>query len=607
MQTSGNEGSNPMSPTPTPPARGTARPSGASAPKRWPAAIVTGVFNLLFIGVIIYLTYFFTIYISTRQTKFPSVAGADNAPAKKLAALRAEDRALLSSYSWANPVTKSVRIPIELAMELTAAEAAEPAPAQIATPAPEAVTVSLPDSAASTLTAAPSGAPAPVASAVTAPAADVAATEVPKATVETSATAPLATVANAAPSKPSTAPAARAPAGWTPAQLYQAVCIQCHGPDGKGTVVRLAMPTIPDLTDPKALATRTDADLIHSILEGKGQFMLARKDDLARVHVDPSAMAAYMRSFSGAKQPATVGAQTQPVPPQVAQLTVPAPVPGSVAPAANTTSPVSGQPAQSGSTPAPAPAPANAGPSPVSVVEAPTTTTSPPESGLPAWQQPAQTASTPVASSEPAPTAGAPSTSNTSAASPRTVTSLANAGTPPSTVSPSPAPEAAPSLPGAALVPPAPGLLTQPIVNRFAADKSAKMRMASDLFRQLNCISCHGPDGRGTLMRAAMPVIPDFTQGDWQAARTNPQLVSSVLDAKGVLMVPWRGKVTPDQAQALVAFVRGFGPPGATAASAGRTSDFSSKLSQLRQQMKELEQQDQALAAPSGADPKGTK
>ena len=47
------------------------------------------------------------------------------------------------------------------------------------------------------------------------------------------------------------------------------VCMACHDADGKGKIVKLAMPTIPDLTDPKWQSTRTDAELTHSILEGK--------------------------------------------------------------------------------------------------------------------------------------------------------------------------------------------------------------------------------------------------------------------------------------------------------------------------------------------------
>ncbi len=57
--------------------------------------------------------------------------------------------------------------------------------------------------------------------------------------------------------------------------------------DGRGTIVRKAMPSIPDLTDAKWQASRTDAELLHSVLEGKGQFMLPMKDKFALAQYRP--------------------------------------------------------------------------------------------------------------------------------------------------------------------------------------------------------------------------------------------------------------------------------------------------------------------------------
>ena len=52
-----------------------------------------------------------------------------------------------------------------------------------------------------------------------------------------------------------------------PEQLYRAICIACHDADGRGTIVRKAMPLIPDLTDPKWQASHSDAEMIHTMLD----------------------------------------------------------------------------------------------------------------------------------------------------------------------------------------------------------------------------------------------------------------------------------------------------------------------------------------------------
>jgi len=113
----------------------------------------------------------------------------------------------------------------------------------------------------------------------------------------------------------------------------------------------------------------------------------------------------------------------------------------------------------------------------------------------------------------------------------------------------------------------------------------------------MNCVACHGPDGRGTTIRPAMPVIPDFTAREWQAGHENPQLAISILDGKGTLMPPWRGRVDPALAQDLVAFIRGLGPADLAAASASTTA-FGTRIRQLRQQWQELDRQAQSLSGP---------
>ncbi len=92
-----------------------------------------------------------------------------------------------------------------------------------------------------------------------------------------------------------------------------------------------------------------------------------------------------------------------------------------------------------------------------------------------------------------------------------------------------------------------------------------------------------------------MPVIPDFTTREWQTSRDNSQLSVSILEGKGVLMPPWRGKVTAEQAKELVAFIRAFGPPGLVSAEVP-ISEFGTRFRSLRQQWQALDQEARALS-----------
>ena len=135
-----------------------------------------------------------------------------------------------------------------------------------------------------------------------------------------------------------------------------------------------------------------------------------------------------------------------------------------------------------------------------------------------------------------------------------------------------------------------------------AAAQAEKLRAASGIFNTI-CIACHGPDGRGTLVRAAMPPIPDFTSRDWHTSRSNSQLTTSILEGKGTLMPPWNTRLTPEQARDLVLYVRNFGAAEILAEEsrqrrrrpAPRLAEFDNKMQSLRQQFDNVEKQLQAL------------
>jgi mono/diheme cytochrome c family protein/uncharacterized membrane protein len=105
----------------------------------------------------------------------------------------------------------------------------------------------------------------------------------------------------------------------------------------------------------------------------------------------------------------------------------------------------------------------------------------------------------------------------------------------------------------------------QTYLDRHSARASPVSPGVRELFRT-RCVKCHGTDGTGRNARDRLTEIPDFTSASWQARRNDAQLMGSILDGKGVDMPATRGKVSREQARALVAFVRSFtratGKPG---------------------------------------------
>jgi mono/diheme cytochrome c family protein len=453
-----------------------AKPADPATAQPLAARLLKGFANALSVALIIYLTYFFTTFFSTRHPAPAPVPEAVRAAAKKSQERLADERKLLSTYGPFNPATGTVRIPVDRAMELVVADSAQRAStvAREVSPKPE-------PTRGAARTEAVAAAPKPEAPAAA-----------PK---------PEAVAAPAAAPEP-------ARGGLSPAQFYRAICIACHDGDGRGTIVRKAMPAIPDFTDPRWQSSRTDAELQHTMLEGKGQLMLPMKDKFALARTDVKEMVAFVRGFE---------------PGRPAVATVPQPQPAS-------------------SEPAPAGPPGAA----------------PPEA--------------------------APSPSSSSA--------LAMALAAP-----------APELP-AGLLPPsasatiAPALLPPAPRRTVAANpvSASKLRAAAALY-QINCLACHGPDGRGSVVRAAMPAIPDFTSREWQSVHSPPQLAVSILEGKGALMPPWHGKITTEQAHDLVSYVRAFGPADLNLAGAP-ASEFGNRFGELKKQWAELDQQVRLLSRP---------
>jgi mono/diheme cytochrome c family protein len=71
------------------------------------------------------------------------------------------------------------------------------------------------------------------------------------------------------------------------------------------------------------------------------------------------------------------------------------------------------------------------------------------------------------------------------------------------------------------------------------------------------CIRCHGVDGRGVW---DIPDVPDFTNGRWQASRSDGQLVRGTLEGRGACMPAFRGTLTLEEAWAMARYLRTFMP-----------------------------------------------
>ena len=115
------------------------------------------------------------------------------------------------------------------------------------------------------------------------------------------------------PPKPQTKPPTGPSAEERAAQLrvatviYREYCVNCHGRDGKGLELKVAMPDIPNFTNANWQSSRTNPQLSVSILEGKGKLMPPFRDRVKDDQV--SALVAYLRAF-GPERPAPVETPT---------------------------------------------------------------------------------------------------------------------------------------------------------------------------------------------------------------------------------------------------------------------------------------------------------
>jgi hypothetical protein len=71
------------------------------------------------------------------------------------------------------------------------------------------------------------------------------------------------------------------------------------------------------------------------------------------------------------------------------------------------------------------------------------------------------------------------------------------------------------------------------------------------------CIRCHAVDGRGVW---DIPCVPDFTDPQFHACRSDGQLVRSILEGRGAVMPPFRGTLTLEEGWGMARYLRTFLP-----------------------------------------------
>ncbi|HYO53845.1 cytochrome c [Archangium sp.] len=74
------------------------------------------------------------------------------------------------------------------------------------------------------------------------------------------------------------------------------------------------------------------------------------------------------------------------------------------------------------------------------------------------------------------------------------------------------------------------------------------------------CKSCHGPDGRARTQMGKKEAIVDMSQPAWQKARADDDIRAVIAEgsSRNKKMKPYKEKLTPQQIDSLVAYIRAF-------------------------------------------------
>lgn len=92
----------------------------------------------------------------------------------------------------------------------------------------------------------------------------------------------------------------------------------------------------------------------------------------------------------------------------------------------------------------------------------------------------------------------------------------------------------------------------------FATASSVRAQQpvnAASLYSK-SCATCHGPKGTPSASMSHSMGVPDFSKPATLASLPDSVLVATVTNGKGRLMASFKGRLTPEEIVALVAYVR---------------------------------------------------
>lgn len=90
----------------------------------------------------------------------------------------------------------------------------------------------------------------------------------------------------------------------------------------------------------------------------------------------------------------------------------------------------------------------------------------------------------------------------------------------------------------------------------YAEDSSADLWKAK-------CKSCHGEDGKAKTKMGEKEKIPDLTGAEWQKKHSDADIKETITNGSkdNAKMKPFKDKLTPEQIDGLVKYVRGMAAP----------------------------------------------
>lgn len=88
---------------------------------------------------------------------------------------------------------------------------------------------------------------------------------------------------------------------------------------------------------------------------------------------------------------------------------------------------------------------------------------------------------------------------------------------------------------------------------------TASAQSATELWAT-KCKSCHGSDGRAQTPMGKKESIVDMTQPAWQKAQDDSDIREAIAEgsSRNKKMKPYKDKLTPEQINSLVGFIRGL-------------------------------------------------